>query len=190
MTRQIRHKDVRERFIQEARIQAVLDHPNIVRVLNAVTEGPELAVFMEYVDGLSLDRVIEKRGALPIEDALHIMLQVLAGVGLGHSKGIIHRDLKPSNVMVRGDGSVKVTDFGKANIVGSNMTQTGTAMGTVHYMSPEQILGAKDVDGRSDIYSLGCLFFEMLSGLPPYLKEGGDGTDSDFAIKLSHILSN
>jgi len=164
-----RNPEVRERFIQEARIQTQLDHPGIVQVLTADVEGQVLALIMEYVDGLSLDRVIEKRGPLPLDDALHIMTQVLSAVGLAHSRGVVHRDLKPSNIMVRGDGSVKVMDFGIAKVLGSaRLTRTGTAMGSAHYMSPEQVVGAENVDHRSDIYSLRCTFFEMRTGEPSY----------------------
>ena len=183
-----RNSDVRERFIQEASIQSQLKHPGIVQLLTAQVEGEQLAMVMEYVDGAGLDQVIERRGALPVHDAVQIMEQVLAAVDFAHARGVVHRDLKPSNVMVCGDGTAKVTDFGIAKVAGANrLTSTGTAMGTAHYMSPEQVIGAKSVDQTSDVYSLGCVFYEMLTGQPPFghLDEAEGG--SDFRVKEGHV---
>jgi serine/threonine protein kinase len=116
------------------------------------------------------------------------MEQVLSAVGYAHRQGVIHRDLKPSNVMVMGSGETKVTDFGIAKVLGSTkLTRTGTAMGSPHYMSPEQIRRPESVDSRSDIYSLGCVFYEMLSDRPPFGDVDDSGTESDFDIKEGHI---
>ncbi len=184
-----RKSGVRERFIQEANIQAKLKHPNIVQVLTATkTDGGTPALIMEYVEGKSLSEVLELRGALPKDDALKIMGQVLSAVGYAHRQGVIHRDLKPSNVMVMASGEVKVTDFGIAKVLGSSkLTRTGTAMGSAHYMSPEQIRRPDTVDARSDIYSLGCMFYEVLTGRPPFGDKDESGTESDFEIKNAHI---
>ena len=182
-----RNSEVRERFLQEARIQIGLRHPGIVLVHTAVTEGPHLALVMEHVDGWSLSEVIERRGALPVEEALGLFGQVLDAVGHAHSQGIVHRDIKPSNVMVQADGTAKVMDFGIAKVVGgAKLTRTGTVMGSAHYMSPEQIVGSRDVDLRTDIYSLGIAFYEVLTGRTPFEGVGGDTTDSDFLIKRAH----
>jgi serine/threonine-protein kinase len=143
---------------------------------------------MEYVDGRSLSEVLEIRGALPIDDAVKIMVQVLSAVGYAHKLGVIHRDLKPSNVMVMGSGEAKVTDFGIAKVLGSSkLTRTGTAMGSAHYMSPEQIRRPETVDARSDVYSLGCVFYEVLTGRPPFGEKDASGTESDFEIKTAHV---
>ena len=182
-----RSPEVRERFLQEANIQLRLQHPGIVRVLTASTEGPHLALVMEYVDGLSLAQVIERRRALPVDDAHGLFRQVLAAVGVAHSRGVVHRDIKPSNIMVQADGTARVMDFGIAKVVGGQkLTRTGTVMGSAHYMSPEQIMGSRDVDHRTDIYSLGITFYEVLTGQTPFESVGGDSTDSDFLIKLAH----
>lgn len=186
-----RNANVRERFIQEAIIQTQLLHPGIVQVLTADVDSSELSLVMEYIDGLSLDQVIALRGPLPVDDAKRIMLQVLDGVAVAHSRGVIHRDLKPSNIMVRADGSVKVMDFGIAKVLGSaKITRAGTVMGSAHYMSPEQITGLDIVDCRSDIYSLGCTFFEIFVGHPPFADKELVDTDSDYQIKEAHVRAS
>lgn len=179
---------VRERFIQEANIQAALRHPGIVQVLNAGYEGEQPVLVMEYIEGNSLFEVLGRRGALPIDDALKIMEQVFSAVGYAHQQGVIHRDLKPENIMVTAVGDVKVTDFGIAKILGSaRLTRTGTVMGSAYYMSPEQIMNPESVDTRSDIYSLGCLFYELLTGRPPFGEKHVSGTDNDFRVKSAHV---
>ena len=183
-----RDQALRDRFIQEANIQAGLRHPGIVQVLTAEMEGEQPSLVMEYIDGKSLSEVLELRGALPVDDAVKIMEQVLSAVGYAHKLGVIHRDLKPSNVMVMGSGEAKVTDFGIAKVLGSSkLTRTGTAMGSAHYMSPEQIRRPETVDARSDIYSLGCVFYEVLTGRPPFGEKDTSGTESDFEIKTAHV---
>ncbi len=183
-----RDQALRERFIQEANIQAGLRHPGLVQVLTAEMEGEQPALVMEYIEGKSLSEVLELRGALPIDDAIKIMEQVFSAVGYAHRQGVIHRDLKPSNVMVMANGEAKVTDFGIAKVLGSTkLTRTGTAMGSAHYMSPEQIRRPETVDARSDIYSLGCVFYEVLTGRPPFGEKDASGTESDFEIKEGHV---
>ncbi len=183
-----RDEALRARFLQEANIQAKLRHPGIVQVLNADMESDQPSLVMEYIEGKSLSEVLELRGALPESDALKIMKQVLSAVGYAHKQGVIHRDLKPSNVMVMASGEAKVTDFGIAKVLGSaKLTRTGTAMGSAHYMSPEQIRRPETADARSDIYSLGCVFYEVLAGRPPFGEKDTSGTESDFEIKNAHV---
>jgi serine/threonine-protein kinase len=183
-----RDEALRMRFIQEANIQAKLRHPGIVQVLTAEMEGEQPSLVMEYIEGKSLSEVLDLRGALPIDDTIKIMTQVLSAVGYAHKQGVIHRDLKPSNVMVMATGEAKVTDFGIAKVLGSSkLTRTGTAMGSAHYMSPEQILNPEMVDARSDIYSLGCVFYEILTGRPPFGDKDIEDTDNDFKIKTAHV---
>ena len=182
-----RDPDLRERFIQEARIQIGLRHQGIVQVLTADTEGDHLALVMEYVEGLSLDEVICRRGHLPPADAVSLFGQVLNALDFAHRKGVVHRDIKPSNIMVQADGEAKIVDFGIAKVLGSTkLTRTGTAIGSAHYMSPEQVLGKKDIDHRTDIYSLGVSLYEALVGKPPFAEEGAE-TDSDYQIKDAQV---
>ena len=186
-----RDEALRLRFIQEANIQASLRHPGIVQVLTAEMEGEQPSLVMEYIEGKSLSEVLDLRGALPADDAIKIMTQVLSAVGYAHDQGVIHRDLKPSNVMVMATGEAKVTDFGIAKVLGSSkLTRTGTAMGSAHYMSPEQIRRPETVDVRSDIYALGCVFYEVLAGQPPFGEKDASGTESDFEIKTAHVTES
>ena len=186
-----RDEALRMRFIQEANIQAKLRHPGIVQVLTAEMEGEQPSLVMEYIEGKSLSEVLDLRGALPVDDAIKIMTQVLSAVGYAHDQGVIHRDLKPSNVMVMATGEAKVTDFGIAKVLGSSkLTRTGTAMGSAHYMSPEQIRRPETVDARSDIYALGCVFYEVLAGQPPFGEKDASGTESDFEIKTAHVTES
>jgi len=183
-----RNPDLRERFAQEARIQVALQHQNIVRVLNAQSSEELSFLIMEYIDGQSLDKVLKRRGKLSVDESIKIFSQVLDGVGYAHDKGVIHRDLKPSNIMVCADGTTKVTDFGIAKVLGdTKLTRTGTSMGSPDYMSPEQVLGKKDIDHRTDIYSLGATLYEMLTGRPPFVIENGGAADSDFLVKQAHL---
>ncbi len=186
-----RNAEVRTRFIQEANIQVKLQHPGIVRVLTASTQGDHLALVMEYVEGISLEQALERHGRLPLAKMAPLMEQVLAAVGHAHAQGVVHRDLKPSNIMVQPDGVARVMDFGIAKVVGgAKLTRTGTLMGTALYMSPEQVLGRSDVDHRTDIYSLGVTFYEALTGRPPFEGSGDEGVDSDFLIKQAHVQTD
>ena len=180
-----RDSDLVQRFIDEAQIQIDLRHQNIVAIENFSSDP--LAMVMEYVEGRTLDEMIGREvGPIPVDKALPLMIQVLEAIGLAHSKGVVHRDLKPANILVTTDDMVKVMDFGIAKILGgSRLTRTGTSMGTAAYMSPEQIKGAKDVDERSDIYSLGITFYEMLAGRTPF--EGSSQTESDFEIRMAQV---
>jgi len=176
---------IRDRFIQEARFMASLNHPNIVTLYEFTVE-PKLSLIMEYVDGNPLDKMIgEEVGPIPWEKALPLFIQILDGIGYAHSKNIVHRDIKPANILISKEGTVKITDLGIAKIAGQHgMTRTGTQMGTLYYESPEQIKGAKDVDYRSDIYSLGMTLYEMLAGRLPFETEGNT---SEFALMNSVV---
>jgi len=170
---------VRQRFVNEAKMMAGLDHPNIVRLHDFIERGENLVLVMEYVEGTPLDLMIgEKYGPIPYEKALPMFQQILSGMEYAHSKGIIHRDLKPSNVLVSSDGVVKVADFGIAKVIGqNNLTKTGVKLGTLCYMSPEQVLG-KEVDKRTDVYALGATLYEMLAGNMPR----GEGNTSEYQV--------
>jgi serine/threonine protein kinase/ketosteroid isomerase-like protein len=164
----------RERFRREAQAAARLKHPNAVTIYDfGVASDGLVYLVMEFVEGESLAKMIKRQGALPLGDCLEILRQITNAIGEAHRLSIVHRDLKPDNVIVRGTGSklhVKVLDFGIAklrDVRGSTITQTGMIIGTPHYMSPEQCL-AEELDGRSDIYSLGVILFEMLTGKVPF----------------------
>lgn len=166
--------DLRNRFLAEGRIQAQLRHPNIVAVTDIVTD-PAPGLVMEYVEGPTLDEFVAERGGPPpIELVLDLMLPLLDGVGAAHKQGIVHRDLKPENIIVSRDGSGKlrpmVVDFGIAKVMGGaslatgkRKTAAGTRMGTLLYMSPEQVRGAADLDARSDIFALGAILYEVVT---------------------------
>ena len=160
-------------------MQSTLAHPNIVTLYTFFNEGGSYCMVMEYAEGETLKNVIEKTGPIPENRALRIFRQILDAVGYAHSKGIIHRDIKPSNIMLGPGDSVKVMDFGIAKILGDRgLTKTGAKVGTLYYMSPEQVRASKNLDHRTDIYSLGVMLYEMLTGRLPYDAE----TDSDFEI--------
>jgi serine/threonine protein kinase len=165
---------IRTRFKQEAIALSKLQHPNIVALLDYHEDESGAYLVMEYVDGMPLDDYIEHySGAIPTEPLSNFLRQMLLGIEYAHSKGIIHRDIKPANFMVGKDGTIKVLDFGIAKILGGDdhkLTKTGTNMGTVLYMSPEQVKG-DPIDLRTDIYALGVTLFQMASGKCPYNKE-------------------
>ena len=153
-----------ERFRHEARVQASLIHSNIVTLYNFFEEDGYYCMVMEYAEGETLKEKIQKEGAIEEERALKIFRQMLEGVGYAHEKGIIHRDIKPSNIIIDSRDRVKIMDFGIAKILGDRgMTKTGTKLGTIYYMSPEQIRAEKDIDQRTDIYSLGITLYEMVT---------------------------
>jgi serine/threonine protein kinase len=160
---------LRVRFYNEALILNKLDHKNIVRVTDFIELPKELHLVTEFIEGRTLDKIIGKEvGPIPYSKALQLFKQIVEGISYAHKKGVIHRDIKPSNIIVTPNGEVKITDFGIAKIQGDvGFTKTGTKMGTIYYMSPEQIRG-EHVDERSDIYSLGITLFEMLAGRKPF----------------------
>jgi serine/threonine protein kinase len=170
-----RDPDVVERFKAEAVIQAKLNHPNIVSVLDFVADDQHLAIVMEFVEGVPLNRMIEQsRGPLDPDLVVTLFAQALSGIGFAHAKGLVHRDLKPSNILVQtfDDGEViaRIADFGVAKILGTEKFRTATTakMGTLAYMSSEHLRSPKSVDARSDLYSLGVTLFEALTGQVPF----------------------
>jgi len=168
-----------DRFRHEAKVQASLIHPNIVTLYNYFREGDNYCMVMEYVEGDTLKQLITNTGPLPEQKVVWLLNQILEAVGYAHKKGIIHRDIKPSNILLTGDNTAKILDFGIAKILqDKGLTKTGTKMGTIYYMSPEQIKAVKDIDHRTDIYSIGVTLYEMLSGRIPFNVD----TDSDFEI--------
>jgi serine/threonine-protein kinase len=160
-----------ERFLREIRVAARLNHPHIVPLHDSDKAGDLLFYVMPYVDGESLRAKLVREGRLALDDALNIARGVASALDYAHRQGVVHRDIKPENVMMH-EGEALVTDFGIAKAVraagAESITQTGLAIGTPTYMSPEQASGEKDPDGRSDVYSLGCVLFEMLTGQPPF----------------------
>ena len=159
----------------------MLSHPNIVSVYD-VSRGETEYIVMELIDGITLKQYMEKRGQLNWREALHFITQIMKALAHAHSRGIIHRDIKPQNIMVLRDGSVKVADFGIACLANSANTLTQEALGSVHYMSPEQARGDR-TDARSDIYSAGVVLYEMLTGRLPF--EG----DSAVSVAIQHLSS-
>jgi serine/threonine protein kinase len=167
----LKNQEIRTRFKNEASMMAHLQHPNIVSLFDYVEDDSGMYLIMEFVEGTPLDEYIEQvTGPMPEFKVVPIMKQILEAFNYAHDKKIVHRDIKPANVLIGQNGDVKILDFGIARILGDgghNLTKTGTQMGTVFYMSPEQVQGKK-VDHRSDIYSLGVTFYQMLTGINPY----------------------
>ena len=175
-------EDFRRRFNAESQAVAQLSHPNIVSVYDVSRGGDTEYIVMELIDGITLKQYMEKRGQLNWRETLHFITQIMRGLSHAHSRGIIHRDIKPQNIMVMRDGSVKVADFGIACLENAAQTLTQEALGSVHYISPEQARGDR-IDARSDIYSAGVVLYEMLTGRLPF--EG----DSAVSVAIQHLSS-
>ena len=171
-----------ERFRREARAVARLSHPNIVTVIDRGEDKGRQFIVFEFIDGENLKQVIERRGPLPVDEAVEIALEIARGLAFAHRQGIVHRDVKPQNVLLNGDGRPKVTDFGIARSldVEKGVTQTGTVLGTSNYIAPEQASGER-VDAQSDVYSLGCVIFELLTGDVPF------AGDNFVAVAMKHL---
>jgi serine/threonine-protein kinase len=171
-----------ERFRREAELVAALSHPNIVKVLDRGRHAGGQFIVFEYVDGETLKQLVARTGALPVDEALRIAIQVAAGLGYAHASGVVHRDVKAQNVMLGAAGEAKVTDFGIARSLDARegMTLTGTVLGSAEYIAPEQAQGQK-VSEASDIYSLGVVLYELLTGEPPFSGE------SFVAVAMRHI---
>ena len=167
------------KFRVEAQSATGLTHPNIVNVYDVGDEDGIHYIVMELVEGITLKKYIEKRGKLPYKEAISIAIQVANGMEAAHSHNIVHRDIKPQNIIISKEGKVKVTDFGIAKAA-SSATINSSAMGSVHYISPEQARGGYS-DQRSDIYSFGITLYEMLTGVVPF-----DG-DTTVAVAVQHI---
>lgn len=177
-----RERDIRERFVREARALAALDHPGIVPLITFAQESDDRFLVMKYVAGESLESLVRREGVLEPARATQIVREMADALDYAHIHGVIHRDIKPSNILIAADGRVVIVDFGIARTddSGQRVTETGMLMGTPQYMSPEQIVGAA-VDGRADLYACGLVLFEMLAGAPPF-----DG-EKTFEILRSHV---
>jgi serine/threonine-protein kinase len=173
-----------ERFLREIRLTAQLRHPHILPVFDSGSTGAEFWYAMPYVDGGSLRSRLRDAGRLPVKEAITFARQVLAALGYAHSQGVVHRDIKPENVLLQA-GEAVVADFGIARALqdagGDHLTATGLSLGTPSYMSPEQVTGEPDIDGRTDIYAVGCMLYEMLAGQPPFT---GTNAQAIIAMKL------
>ena len=172
--------EFRRRFHAESQAVAMLSHPNIVNVYDVSHSDNVDYIVMELIDGITLKQYMEQKGVLNWREALHFSTQIAKALEHAHSRGIIHRDIKPHNIMVLKDGSVKVADFGIARVSSAQSTLTREALGSVHYISPEQAKGGR-IDYRSDLYSLGVVMYEMLTGHPPY-----DG-ETPVSVAIQHI---
>jgi serine/threonine protein kinase len=169
------------RFKREAQSVGTLRHPNIVQVIDFDAVDDEYYMVMEFIDGDTLKALLSRRGALPVTEAIALMVKIADAVSYAHRAGMIHRDIKPANIMMTAAGEPILTDFGIAKILSAtNLTATGVAVGTPAYMSPEAGRGEK-VDERADIYSLGIMLYEMVTGAPPF------DADTPWAVILKHI---
>jgi serine/threonine-protein kinase len=171
-----------ERFRREARAVAQLAHPNIVTVIDRGEDGGRQFIVFEYVDGENLKQIVEREGPLALDEVVSFGLEIARGLAFAHEHGIVHRDVKPQNVLLNGDGHAKVTDFGIARTldVEKGVTQTGTVLGTSDYIAPEQASG-QAVSRETDVYSLGVVLFELLTGRVPFTGE------SFVAVALQHV---
>jgi serine/threonine protein kinase len=175
-----------DRFVHEAVAMARLDHPHIVAVHDFFFEDGNAYLVMSYVQGNSLQDIINERAPLPIEEARDIAAQVLDALDYAHQQGVIHRDVKPSNILIRSDRRAYLVDFGIALVLGQKrITKFGTNIGTPEYMSPEQIK-ASPMDARTDVYSFGCVLYEMLTGRPPFGSQDEEGV-TDFEVMNGHV---
>ena len=169
-----------DRFIREIKVLASLNHPNIAGLRTAFRLENQLLMVMEFVEGTTLDERI-KAGPVPLEDAISYITQVLAALGYAHKRGVIHRDIKPANMMLTPDNVIKLMDFGIAKSkTDRKLTQTGTTMGSLFYMSAEQVQG-NELDGRSDLYSVGVSLYELVTGSRPFQGK------SDFDIMMAQL---
>ena len=170
------------RFQREALSSSSLSHPNVVEMYDVGEDEGNYYIVMEYIEGKTLKQLIKKRGSLTLSEAIDIMLQLTDGITQAHDSYIIHRDLKPQNILIKDDGTIKITDFGIAVALNSTqLTQTNSVMGSVHYIPPEQASG-KGSTIRSDIYAMGILFYELLTGSLPFR---GDNA-VEIALKQMH----
>jgi len=182
--------EFRVRIQDEARRHQRLEHPNIVPVLDVFETGGDSCIVMQLIEGISLDKLLESKaqGRFAVEEAIPIVRSILTALDYAHQKGVVHRDIKPANILLDRQGSIKIIDFGIALAMGEKRrTRTGLTVGTPGYMSPEQIVKPRSIDHRSDVYSVGCVFYELLTGRPPFVR-GQDGVkDNDFAVQHAQV---
>lgn len=172
------------RFLKEIKVQAALDHPNIAKLHTARRVENQVLMIMECVEGVTLEKLLQE-GPIPLADGVDYICQVLQALSYAHSLGIIHRDVKPSNIIVTANGRVKLMDFGVARLASEqHLTQTGVIIGSLHYMSPEQIKDVVNLDVRSDLYSVGIVLYEIVTGRRPFHGE------RDYSVLLAHLQQN
>jgi len=177
-------KELADRFFREIKVQASLEHPNIAALYTALRLDNQLVMLMEYVDGVTLEALL-RHGPVPVDKAVDYFAQVLSALAYAHGRGIVHRDIKPANMILTPKGVVKLMDFGIAKMAADRkLTQTGATVGSLYYMSPEQIKGATNLDARSDLYSLGVSLYEIVTGARPF--QG----DSEYSIMAAHLEQN
>lgn len=173
-----------DRFVREIKVHASLDHPNIAGIRTAQRAAGQILMILEYIEGQTMEELL-RGGPLPVADAMNYAAQVLDALEYAHERGIVHRDIKPANIMITRGGVAKLMDFGVAKgPLASDITTTGRAVGSVSYMSPEQIQGAPGVDARSDLYQVGLLLYECLTGRRPF------AGDSDYSIIVARMQEN
>jgi eukaryotic-like serine/threonine-protein kinase len=173
--------ELADRFTREIKLLASLNHPNIAALHTAMRLGNQLLMVMEFVEGRTIEERLQE-GPLPAREAVEYVCQALGALGYAHERGVVHRDIKPANIMITTAGEVKLMDFGIAKAVADRrLTMTGTTLGSLYYMSPEQVKGSTSLDGRSDLYSVGVSLYEMVTGTRPF--KG----DSDYSIMVAHL---
>ena len=180
-------ESVHRRFVREARLAARLSHPNVVSVFDAGEDGGRLYIVTEYVDGENLAELLARRGRIPPDEARGLALQAAQGLAHAHAAGLVHRDVKPQNLILRRDGTLKVADFGIARAAEATaLTQAGTVLGTAAYLSPEQALG-EEVTPATDVYSLGVVLYELLTGRTPFQVETLDDLAQRPAMEVAPV---
>lgn len=180
--------EFRVRIQDEARRHQRLQHPHIVPVPDVFVAEGATCIVMKLIEGSSLATILENAKRLSVEEAVRIIKDVLLALDYAHRHGIVHRDVKPSNILVEHDGWVWLFDFGVAIAMGEQRrTRTGVTVGTLAYMSPEQITHPRTIDHRSDVYSVGCLLYELVTGRPPFVRNEDGVGDTDFALQQAHV---
>lgn len=180
--------EFKTRFSDELSRHSRLCHPHIAQVLDTFEWGTEVCCVMQLIEGESLANYLDGRGRLSVEESVAIFRDVLDALDYAHRQGIVHRDIKPSNILLDRRHRAYLIDFGIALAIGEKRrTRAGVAVGTPVYMSPEQIVRPHSLDHRTDVYSLGCVLYEMVTGRPPFLADSDTGATTDMAIKKAHV---